>query len=91
MMGHKLQGSTVEKILVNDWFYGNNWAYVVLSRVRTMAGLFMRHPLMHNLVKYRMPAAMKQMLKTFRDTIGLSELSDEDYSQLEHDTDFSDV
>ena len=56
-----------------------------------MAGLFMRHPLMHNLVKYRMPAAMKQMLKTFRDTIGLSELSDEDYSQLEHDTDFSDV
>ena len=89
--GHKLQGSTVEKILVNDWFYGNNWAYVVLSRVRTMAGLFMRHPLTHNLVKYRMPAAMKQMLKTFRDTIGLSELSDEDYSQLEHDTNFSDV
>ena len=39
--GHKLQGYTVPKILVNDWYYGTNWAYIVLSRVKTMDGLYL--------------------------------------------------
>ena len=43
--GHKLQGQTVESLLVNDWFYGSNWPYVVLSRTRTRMGLFLREEL----------------------------------------------
>ena len=88
-MGHKLQGSTVNEILMNDWYYGNNWAYVVLSRVRTMKGLYLRQALTSDLSKYRMPAAMKSMLKSFRDSIALTLLDEEEYAQLEHDTNLS--
>ena len=40
--GHKLQGQTKESLVVSDLHYGLNWIYVVLSRVKTMNGLFMR-------------------------------------------------
>jgi hypothetical protein len=39
--GHKLQGYTAKELLVNNFNYATHWAYVVLSRVRTMAGLFL--------------------------------------------------
>ena len=32
-------------LIVNDWNYGVNWVYVVLSRVRTLAGLYLMKPL----------------------------------------------
>ena len=88
--GHKLQGCTVASILVNDWFYGSNWAYVVLSRVKTMAGLYLRQPLSTDLSKYKMSDDMKSMLKRFRDTISLQPLSDDDYQQLQMDTTYDD-
>jgi hypothetical protein len=38
--GHKLQGMSKDNIIVTSWNYGTrNWIYVVLSRVRTLAGL----------------------------------------------------
>ena len=38
--GHKLQGMSKDNIIVTSWNYGSrNWIYVVLSRVRTLAGL----------------------------------------------------
>jgi hypothetical protein len=40
--GHKLQGQTKDAIIVSDYLYANNWIYVVLSRVTTRAGLFLR-------------------------------------------------
>ena len=43
--GHKLQGSTMENILVEDWMNQKHWAYVVMSRVCTMAGLKLRRRL----------------------------------------------
>jgi len=43
--GHKLQGQTVDSLLVNNWYYGNNWQYVVLSRATTLQGLFLRQEL----------------------------------------------
>jgi len=43
--GHKLQGQTVDSLLVNDWYYGSNWPYVVLSRTKTRSGLFLRQEL----------------------------------------------
>ena len=39
---HKLQGMSKDKLIVVDWaFNTNNWVYVVLSRVRTLEGLFL--------------------------------------------------
>jgi hypothetical protein len=40
--GHKLQGQTKDNILISAWHYGKNWPYVVLSRVRSLKGLFLR-------------------------------------------------
>ena len=31
--GHKLQGSSLNKLFVHTWNYSTNWVYVVLSRV----------------------------------------------------------
>ena len=40
--GHKLQGMTKDSLIVNSWNYTfTNWVYVVLSRVHTLAGLFL--------------------------------------------------
>ena len=44
--GHKLQGMSKDIIIVNSWNYRcANWFYVVLSRVRTLAGLYLMQPL----------------------------------------------
>ena len=44
--GHKLQGMSKNTLIVNSWNYRfANWIYVVLSRVRTLAGLFLCKPL----------------------------------------------
>ena len=40
--GHKLQGMSKDNVVVVSWNYETtNWVYVVLSRVRTMKGLFL--------------------------------------------------
>jgi hypothetical protein len=59
--GHKLQGSSVDSIFVHAWIY-ENWAYVVLSRVRTHKGLYLRHPLDFDLRRYAVPPRLKEML-----------------------------
>lgn len=39
--GHKLQGMSKNQIIIQSWSYQNSgWVYTVLSRVRTMDGLF---------------------------------------------------
>ena len=44
--GHKLQGVSLDNLVVNSWNYGSpNWVYVVLSRVRKLAGLVFNVPL----------------------------------------------
>ena len=86
--GHKLQGCTVSKLLCNAWNYTGNWAYVVLSRVKEMKGLYIRHRLTTDLRKYKMPQNMKDMLSAFKQKCALSELTDEDYDELCVDTDF---
>ena len=43
--GHKLQGISLEKLMVSNWSHTTNWIYVVLSHVRTLKGLFMRNSL----------------------------------------------
>ena len=40
--GHKLQGKSVDSLIVGEWAKNvRNWIYVVLSRVRTIDGLFL--------------------------------------------------
>ena len=47
--GHKLQGTTKDSLTVNSWNYTfTNWIYVVLSRVRTLVGLFLCEKLDEN-------------------------------------------
>ena len=43
--GHKLQGTGVNKLFVQNWQYKRNWPYVVMSRVKTLEGLFLSLPL----------------------------------------------
>ena len=81
--GHKLQGCTVDAILANDWYYGANWPYVVLSRVKTMAGLYIRKPLSYKLEKYAKPDDMKRMLEIFKENIAVDVISAEEYEELE--------
>ena len=55
--GHKLQGKSVENIMIFEWSYTSNWAYVVLSRVKEMKGLYLREAMNPNLSKYAVPEA----------------------------------
>ena len=64
--GHKLQGSGVNNLFVNSWSCVTNWPYVMLSRVKTRMGLFMRKKLSTNLEKYKVPQALTAMLRDLR-------------------------
>ena len=39
--GHKLQGKSLDELVIAEWSNVRNWAYVVLSRVRTLDGLYL--------------------------------------------------
>ena len=64
--GHKLQGKTVQNIFVCNWSYQSNWPYVVLSRVKTMKGLFLQQPLNTNTAKYAVPKSLINMMRNFQ-------------------------
>jgi hypothetical protein len=81
--GHKLQGCGVNDLLVDEWFYGQNWPYVVLSRVKQMKGLFVRVPLSEDLSKYKMSEKMKSMLLYFRGKCAVEMFSEEQYKRME--------
>jgi len=42
---HKLQGRSIQNIVVSNWDYTGNWVYVVLSRCPTLKGIFLRKQL----------------------------------------------
>jgi hypothetical protein len=43
--GHKLQGKTVKSLVIAEWSKVKNWAYVVLSRINKLNGLFLMSPI----------------------------------------------
>lgn len=43
--GHKLQGKSMDALIIAEWSRMKNWAYVVLSRVRSLAGLYLLSPI----------------------------------------------
>ena len=64
--GHKLQGSGVDCLFVHSWNYVTNWPYVVLSRVKTKNGLYLRKKLSRVLDKYKVPKELTKMLSRLR-------------------------
>jgi hypothetical protein len=64
--GHKLQGSGVDSLFVHNWWsYVQNWVHVMLSCVKTHAGLFCRKALSKDLTKHVVPEALQRMLHQF--------------------------
>jgi hypothetical protein len=45
---HKLQGRSIDNLVISTWDYTDNWIYVALSRVKTLSGLFLRTELDHS-------------------------------------------
>ena len=79
--GHKLQGTGVDCLFVHKWSYVTNWVYVMLSRVRTHAGLYCRKTLSYDLSRYTVPQALKRMLRDF-DNRSATYWSEEQYERL---------
>jgi hypothetical protein len=79
--GHKLQGSGVDCLFVHNWSYVTNWVYVILSRVRTQKGLFLRKPLSTNLTKYAVPEGLIKMMRKFSSKLA-SQWTDDEYEEL---------
>ena len=44
---HKLQGRSLDNLFIHTWAYTDNWIYVVLSRLRSSTGLYVKKPLIH--------------------------------------------
>jgi energy-coupling factor transporter ATP-binding protein EcfA2 len=66
--GHKLQGKSVDNLLVSHWNNAQNWAYVVLSRVRTLKGLHLRSVLPND-INWDPPPELLRMLESFRESL----------------------
>jgi hypothetical protein len=49
--GHKLQGMTMDLLILAEISLVPNWLYVVLSRVTTLQGLFLMQPLKKEMFK----------------------------------------
>jgi hypothetical protein len=66
--GHKLQGKTVQSLVIAQWSKVKNWAYVVLSRVKTLAGLFLTKPIPEDF-DFSPPNDYLEMMENLRKTI----------------------
>jgi hypothetical protein len=49
--GHKLQGMTLDILILSEINLTINWLYVLLSRVKSLEGLFLMRPLSRNMFK----------------------------------------
>jgi hypothetical protein len=63
--GHKLQGMTVDILILSEINLTSNWLYVLLSRVTTLEGLFLMEPLRKNMFK-PIEKQLKQELEFLR-------------------------
>ena len=73
---HKLQGKSVDNLVIVEWCRTRNWAYVVLSRVRTLAGLFLTSALPDD-ISFTPSQEYLKMMDQFRSSILSTALSDE--------------
>lgn len=63
--GHKLQGKSLDHLIISEWNATENWAYVVLSRVRTLDGLFLFEPIPLD-INFEPSEKYKNMMKRLR-------------------------
>ena len=66
--GHKLQGKTVKSLVIAEWSRVKNWAYVVISRVKTLGGLFLVEPIPED-IDFSPGDEYLAMMTTLRQTI----------------------
>ena len=71
--GHKLQGKTMKNLVIAEWRDTENWAYVVLSRVKTLAGIFLLEALPETISFAPAPEYLS-MMERLRNTILATEL-----------------
>ena len=65
---HKLQGKSLDALVIAQWSKAKKWAYVVISRVRTLAGLFLTHPIPDD-IDFMPSGDYLEMMKNLRNTI----------------------
>jgi hypothetical protein len=66
--GHKLQGKTVQSLVIAEWSRVKNWAYVVISRVKTLDGLFLLKPIPDD-IDFSPANDYLEMMKNLRKTV----------------------
>ena len=65
---HKLQGKSLDALGIAQWSKAKNLAYVVISRVRTLAGLFLTQPIPDD-IDFMPSADYLAMMENLRNTI----------------------
>jgi PIF1-like helicase len=83
--GHKLQGSGVEQLFVHNWSYTTNWPYVMLSRVKTLSGLYARNTIDTNLARYTPNSKYHKMILQMR-SLKPYHFSDDEYKTIQNGT-----
>ena len=66
--GHKLQGKSLKQLVVAEWSKTKNWAYVVLSRVQSLEGLFLMKPIPNDF-EFKPSEDYINMMKNLRKSI----------------------
>ncbi len=67
--GHKLQGKSLDELVIAEWSQVKNWAYVVLSRVRTLDGLYLTEPIPEDIDFSPHPENLDMMESLRRDNL----------------------
>ena len=80
--GHKLQGSGVDNLFVSEWFNEASWIYVILSRVKTRNGLFLREELKPNIPIHKVPETLKRKLDYFKNNCTRPDLDESEYKNM---------
>jgi hypothetical protein len=66
--GHKLQGKSMDALVIAEWSEVENWAYVCLSRVRTLDGLYFITEIPET-ISFKPDAEYLAMMQRLRNTI----------------------
>ena len=68
--GHKLQGKSMDELVIVEWSKKDKakWAYVVISRVRTLEGLFFLEPIPDD-IDFTPDQKYQEMMDRMRDTV----------------------
>ena len=72
---HKLQSRSIDSVVACEWCKVENWIYVLLSRVKTIEGLYIREPLLVEACKAMAEECKKflQRLKAKEQNINIQE------------------